>query len=117
MPLAPRRRDWVAAGLAALVVAAMMLLSAFYSRTKDVRAALATFEAAAKATPGYSPAVTSQAKLLEAAEILARQPQAMQLRYRSTLNVIAGEKNSTVIFPFPMELANLLPPKAAHSSE
>ena len=27
MPLAPRRRDWVAAGLAALVVAAMMLLS------------------------------------------------------------------------------------------
>ena len=48
------------------------------------------------------------AKLLEAAEILARQPQAMQLRYLSTLNVIAGEKNSTVIFPFPMELGGLL---------
>jgi regulator of protease activity HflC (stomatin/prohibitin superfamily) len=48
-------------------------------------------------------------KLLEAAEILARQPQAMQLRYLSSLNVIAGEKNSTIVFPFPMELVNLVP--------
>ena len=48
-------------------------------------------------------------KLLEAAEILAKQPQAMQLRYLSTLNVIAGEKNSTIVFPFPMELAALVP--------
>ncbi|WP_027997352.1 slipin family protein [Sinorhizobium arboris] len=48
------------------------------------------------------------AKLLEAAEILARKPQAMQLRYLSTLNVIAGEKNSTIIFPFPMEIAEML---------
>ncbi|MBY3178964.1 slipin family protein [Rhizobium leguminosarum] len=51
------------------------------------------------------------AKLLEAAEILARQPEAMQLRYLSTLNVIAGEKTSTIIFPFPMEFGNLMPPK------
>ena len=48
------------------------------------------------------------AKLVEAAEILARQPLAMQLRYLSALNVIAGEKNSTIIFPFPMELVHLL---------
>lgn len=47
-------------------------------------------------------------KLAEAAEILARQPQAMQLRYLGTLNVIAGEKNSTIVFPFPTELANLM---------
>ncbi|WMT92897.1 slipin family protein [Pelagibacterium sp. H642] len=47
-------------------------------------------------------------KLLEAAEILARQPQAMQLRYLGTLNVIASEKNSTIIFPFPTELASLV---------
>ncbi|WP_407065175.1 slipin family protein [Ensifer sp. LC499] len=46
-------------------------------------------------------------KLLEAAEILSRQPQAMQLRYLSTLNVIAGEKNSTIVFPFPMEIGGL----------
>lgn len=42
-------------------------------------------------------------KLLEAGVILARQPEAMQLRYLSTLNVIAGEKNSTIVFPFPVE--------------
>src|SRR5262245_46361072 len=47
------------------------------------------------------------AKLLEAAEILSQQPQAMQLRYLSTLNVIAGEKNSTIVFPFPMEIGGL----------
>ena len=28
----------------------------------------------------------------------------MQLRYLSTLNVIASERSSTIIFPFPMEL-------------
>lgn len=56
------------------------------------------------------------AKLVEAAEILSRQPEAMQLRYLSTLNVIAGEKNSTVIFPFPMELGNLFTPKGDKSS-
>jgi regulator of protease activity HflC (stomatin/prohibitin superfamily) len=57
------------------------------------------------------------AKLLEAAEILARQPEAMQLRYLSTLNVIAGEKTSTIIFPFPMEFGNLMPLKSDQSSQ
>jgi len=47
-------------------------------------------------------------KLLEAAEILARRPEAMQLRYLGTLAVIAGEKNSTIVFPFPTELASLV---------
>src|SRR5690606_3268532 len=47
-------------------------------------------------------------KLLEAAAILSREPQAMQLRYLSSLNVIAGEKSSTIVFPFPMEFASLL---------
>ncbi len=51
------------------------------------------------------------AKLLEAAEVLARQPEAMQLRYLNTLNVIASEKTSTILFPFPMELGNLMAPK------
>jgi regulator of protease activity HflC (stomatin/prohibitin superfamily) len=48
-------------------------------------------------------------KLLEAAEILARKPQAMQLRYLSTLNVLASEKSSTIVFPFPMEFAEFVP--------
>ena len=52
------------------------------------------------------------AKLVEAAEMLARQPLSMQLRYLSTLNVIAGENSSTIIFPFPMELLHLLDGKA-----
>ena len=43
-------------------------------------------------------------KLLEAAQILGRAPEAMQLRYLSTLNVLAGEKSATIVFPFPMEL-------------
>ena len=47
-------------------------------------------------------------KLLEAARILTKQPEAMQLRYLSSLNVIAGEKNSTIIFPFPLEFGKLL---------
>ncbi|MBC2664804.1 slipin family protein [Novosphingobium flavum] len=47
-------------------------------------------------------------KLLEAATILGQRPEAMQLRYLGTLNFIAGDKNSTIVFPFPMELAKLL---------
>jgi regulator of protease activity HflC (stomatin/prohibitin superfamily) len=48
------------------------------------------------------------AKLLEAADILARTPQAMQLRYLSTLQSIGGEKNSTIVFPFPTDLAQVM---------
>jgi regulator of protease activity HflC (stomatin/prohibitin superfamily) len=48
------------------------------------------------------------AKLLEAAEVLSTIPEAMQLRYLSTLATIGNEKNSTIVFPFPMELTKLL---------
>ncbi len=43
-------------------------------------------------------------KFLKAAEILADRPQAMQLRYLTTLHAIAGERSSTIVFPLPMEL-------------
>jgi regulator of protease activity HflC (stomatin/prohibitin superfamily) len=43
-------------------------------------------------------------KLLQAAEVLSRNSQAMQLRYLQTLTEIAGEQNSTVVFPVPMDL-------------
>ena len=43
-------------------------------------------------------------KLAEAAEILGRQPQAIQLRYLETLTVIAADKNSTIVFPLPLEI-------------
>ncbi|MCH8466939.1 MAG: slipin family protein [Roseinatronobacter sp.] len=48
-------------------------------------------------------------QLLEAAQLMSKDPGAMQLRYLSSLNIIAAEKNSTIIFPFPMELASLIP--------
>lgn len=38
-------------------------------------------------------------KLLEAAKVLAEQPEAIQLRYLQTLTEIAGEKSSTIVFP------------------
>ena len=43
-------------------------------------------------------------KLLQAAQTLAQQPQAMQLRYLQTLSAIAGDKSSTIVFPVPMDL-------------
>ncbi len=43
-------------------------------------------------------------KLFQAAEILSKNSQSMQLRYMQTLTEIAGDKNSTIIFPLPMEL-------------
>ena len=43
-------------------------------------------------------------KLLQAAEVLSKNSQSMQLRYLQTLTEIAGEKNSTIIFPVPMDL-------------
>jgi regulator of protease activity HflC (stomatin/prohibitin superfamily) len=47
-------------------------------------------------------------KLVEAASLLATQPQAMQLRYLQTLTEIAGEKSSTIVFPMPTSLMDLL---------
>ena len=42
--------------------------------------------------------------LVQASQVLSRQPQALQLRYLQTLTEIAGEKSSTIVFPLPMEL-------------
>jgi len=43
-------------------------------------------------------------KLLEAANMLSRRPEAMQLRYLQTLTQIAGDKASTIVFPVPMDI-------------
>jgi regulator of protease activity HflC (stomatin/prohibitin superfamily) len=43
-------------------------------------------------------------KLLQAANIISTNPQALQLRFLSTLSEIATEKNSTIVFPLPLEL-------------
>lgn len=47
-------------------------------------------------------------KLLDAAEILSRRPEAMQLRYLGTLATIGGQNNSTIVFPFPIDMARFL---------
>ena len=47
-------------------------------------------------------------KLLDAATILAARPQAMQLRYLTTLMSIANERSSTIVFPFPTDLGQML---------
>ena len=47
-------------------------------------------------------------KLVEAARILSDVPQAMQLRYLGTLFDISSERSSLIVFPFPIELTQLL---------
>jgi len=43
-------------------------------------------------------------KLVQAAELISKSPQALQLRYLQTLSGIAGEKSNTIVFPLPMDL-------------
>ena len=47
-------------------------------------------------------------KLAEAASILSKQDQAIQLRYLQTLVEIAGDKSSTLVFPMPIDLLDKL---------
>jgi regulator of protease activity HflC (stomatin/prohibitin superfamily) len=47
-------------------------------------------------------------KLLEAAQIISKQPEALQLRYLQTLSNIGEEKNTTIVFPLPMDFFTAL---------
>jgi regulator of protease activity HflC (stomatin/prohibitin superfamily) len=47
-------------------------------------------------------------RLVEAANLLAQQPITLQLKYLQTLTDIGTEKNTTIIFPLPMELLSLI---------
>jgi regulator of protease activity HflC (stomatin/prohibitin superfamily) len=49
----------------------------------------------------------ASAKLAEAAAILAAEPAAIQLRYLQTLTEIGAEKNTTIVFPLPVDIINL----------
>jgi regulator of protease activity HflC (stomatin/prohibitin superfamily) len=46
----------------------------------------------------------ASAKLLEAGEVLTKEPITLQLRYLQTLREVATENNSTIIFPLPLDL-------------
>ena len=50
----------------------------------------------------------ASAKLSQAAAVIATEPVTVTLRYLQTLTEIASEKNSTIIFPLPLELVNLI---------
>jgi regulator of protease activity HflC (stomatin/prohibitin superfamily) len=50
-------------------------------------------------------------KLSQAAAVIDRQPGAITLRYLQTLTEIAAEKNSTILFPLPIELFRMLASK------
>jgi regulator of protease activity HflC (stomatin/prohibitin superfamily) len=47
-------------------------------------------------------------KFLEAAKVLSGNSQAIQLRYLNTLQAIASDKTSTIVFPFPIDMLQLL---------
>ena len=51
-------------------------------------------------------------KLSQAAAVISREPGAMTLRYLQTLNEIAAEQNSTIVFPLPIDLMALLQKRA-----
>ncbi|XP_062377119.1 stomatin [Sardina pilchardus] len=63
----------------------------------------ASREARAKVIAAEGEMKASRA-LKEAAEVMSESPAALQLRYLQTLSEIAGEKNSTVIFPIPLDM-------------
>jgi len=63
----------------------------------------ATREARAKVVAAEGEQKSSKA-LKEAADTISASPAALQLRYLQTLNSISTEKNSTIIFPLPMEM-------------
>jgi len=55
-------------------------------------------------------------KLAQAADVLAQSPASLQLRYLQTLTEIAVEKNSTIVFPLPMDLLKVISKAAAEKS-
>ena len=63
----------------------------------------ATREARAKVVAAEGEQKSSRA-LKEAADTISRSPAALQLRYLQTLSSISAEKNSTIIFPLPLEM-------------
>jgi len=54
--------------------------------------------------------------LLEAAQMLAQQPEAMQLRYLQTMTQVAGDRASTIVFPLPMDLLGRLLDKSGKAA-
>ena len=72
----------------------------------------ATREARAKVISAEGEMKASQA-LKDASDVISESPAALQLRYLQTLTHISAEKNSTIIFPLPMDLVSNVMTKLA----
>uniref|UniRef100_A0A7G3AUY6 Putative prohibitins and stomatins of the pid superfamily protein n=1 Tax=Lutzomyia longipalpis TaxID=7200 RepID=A0A7G3AUY6_LUTLO len=72
----------------------------------------ASREARAKVIAAEGEMKASRA-LKEASDIMSESPAALQLRYLQTLNTISSEKNSTIVFPLPLEILNFFQAKTA----
>jgi regulator of protease activity HflC (stomatin/prohibitin superfamily) len=59
----------------------------------------------------------ASAKLAEAAAVLAAEPAAIQLRYLQTLTEIGAEKNTTIVFPLPVDIIDLWAKSVARSEQ
>eukprot|EP00092_Neocalanus_flemingeri_P001290 GFUD01001378.1.p1 GENE.GFUD01001378.1~~GFUD01001378.1.p1 ORF type:complete len:294 (+),score=89.69 GFUD01001378.1:64-945(+) len=75
----------------------------------------ATRQARAKVIEAEGEQKASRA-LKEASDIISSSPAALQLRYLQTLSSIAAERNSTIVFPLPIELLGNLMPKQPQAS-
>ena len=56
-------------------------------------------------------------KLREAAAIISREPQAIQLRYLGALSNIAGENSSTIVFPLPIDFLHAISGRGGDRTE
>ncbi|KAB0796075.1 hypothetical protein PPYR_10136 [Photinus pyralis] len=70
----------------------------------------ASREARAKVIAAEGEMKASRA-LKEAADVISESPAALQLRYLQTLNTISAEKNSTIVFPLPMDILSAFLPR------
>jgi len=75
----------------------------------------ASREARAKVIAAEGEQLASRA-LKEAADVISESPAALQLRYLQTLSTVAAEKNSTIIFPIPIDLLSHFIPSLNHSN-
>ncbi|MBK8174973.1 MAG: slipin family protein [Rhodospirillales bacterium] len=54
-------------------------------------------------------------RFMQAAEILATQPQALQLRYLTTLQGMSADRSTLIVFPLPLDLLRAFTPKGEHT--
>merc|ERR1712010_376113 len=73
-------------------------------------------EARAKVIAAEGEQKSSKA-LKEASDVISSSPAALQLRYLQTLSTIAAERNSTIVFPLPIEIMGALMNKGNQGSQ